>query len=101
NSLVSKITAAIFVTMVCLPPMIMAGRKISNKHRWAIMTGFAIIPLLYGMLYQRMILNRLLKNDVLSAVHFLGSPHLILVHTALLLIILLIFRKGLLQLEIS
>lgn len=101
NSLSSKLIAAALVTAICLPPIIMTGRRIINKNRWIIVTGFAVLPLVYGMLYQRLFLNSLLKNNILSEVHFLGTPDLIVIHFVFLLLALFICRKGLLQLKRS
>ena len=99
NGLPGKIIASAIVLLICLPPMLIAGKKILNKNKWGIVAGFAIIPLLYGILYQRLFLNSLLKNNVLAEVHFLGTPDLILVHFVFLLVLVLLFRNGLLQLK--
>jgi len=100
NSLTSKIIAAFVVLLVCLPPMLIAGKKIRNKKRWGIVTGFAVIPLIYGMFYQHMFLNWLLKKkEVLPETHILGSPDLVLFHFVLMLLLLFLFRKGLLELK--
>ncbi|HMK03991.1 MAG TPA: hypothetical protein VK489_07370 [Ferruginibacter sp.] len=98
NSFTSRIIASIIVILVCLPPMIIAGRQIWNKNKWFIVVGFSVVPLIYGMLYQRMFLNRLLKNDVLSATHILGTPDLVLLHFCLVLAILFVFQKGIFEL---
>ncbi len=99
NSLLSKIIASIVVILVCLPPMIIVARNLLNKNRGWIIVAFATIPLVYGMLYQKMFLNGLFKNGFMSDVHFLGTPDMILAHTALMLLLLLLFRKGLFRLK--
>jgi len=97
NLAVSKILAAIVVTLICLPPMIMLAKKLTNKNRIWIIAGFAIIPLIYGMLYSHIFLNWLLKKGVLSNTHFLGTPDIIIVHFLCMLILFLVSYKGLLQ----
>jgi len=99
NSLSSKIMASVVVLLVCLPPMLIAGKKILNKNRLGIVAGFSVIPLVYGMLYQRIFLNGLLKKNILAETHLLGTPDLILVHFVLMLLLLILFRKGLLELK--
>lgn len=100
NSLTSKMLAALVVLLVCLPPILIAGKKIRNKRHWGIVAGFAITPLIYGMLYQHLFLNWLLmKKEVLPETHFLGSPDLVLLHFVLMAVLLGLFRKGLLELK--
>lgn len=99
NSLSSKIIAASVVLLVCLPPILMVGKKILNRHRWGIVAGFSIIPLLYAMLYQRLFLNWLLQKKVLPEVHIAGTPDIILYHFGIMLIILVFFRQGLIELK--
>lgn len=99
NDLTGKIIAAVVVTLICLPPILIVGRRIWNRHKWAIVSAFAIIPLLYGMLYQRMFLNRVLDNGFLNNSHILGTPDLILYHFCFLLIVLFIFRKSLVRIR--
>jgi hypothetical protein len=98
-SLSSKIIASAIVLLICLPPILIAGKKIWHKKRWGIVAGFSIIPLVYGMLYQRMFLNGLLKKNTLAETHLFGTPDLILVHFVLMLLLLVLFGKGLLELK--
>ena len=99
NSTLSKILAAIIVLLICLPPILMVLSKLANRNRGWIIAAFAIIPLLYGMLYHHMFLNSLLKKGILAETHFLGTPDIILLHLLLMLILFLVCRKGILQLQ--
>ena len=94
---ISKLMAVLIVTIICLPPMIIAYRKSDVQNRFLLITGFAIIPLIYGMLYHHIFLNWLLKKGIASNSYILGTPSLILLHFLLMLLLLIFFRKGLLS----
>ena len=94
---ISKLIAVLIVTTICLPPMIIAYKKSDVTYRFLLITGFAIIPLIYGMLYHHIFLNWLLKKGIASNSYILGTPSLILLHFLLMLLLLIFFRKGLLQ----
>ena len=89
-----KLIAALVVTLICLPPMIIAYRKLIGSNRFLLITGFAIIPLIYGMLYHHIFLNWLLKKGIASNSYMLGTPSLVLLHFLLMLLLLFFFRKG-------
>jgi hypothetical protein len=94
---ISKLMATLIVTIICLPPMIIAYKKSSVPNRFLLITGFAVIPLIYGMLYHHIFLNWLLERGIASKIYILGTPSLILLHFLLMLLLLIFFRKGLLQ----
>lgn len=94
TNFLTKLIAAIVVLLVCVPPVIMVFKKIDRTHRWWIVSGFLVLPLIFGMLYQRMLWNRLLQNGYGASVHILGTPDIILFHFALMVIILSVFRKS-------
>ncbi|OQP60457.1 hypothetical protein A3860_33595 [Niastella vici] len=93
----SQLMAILIVTIICLPPMIIAYKKSAVPNRFLLITGFATIPLIYGMLYQHLFLNWLLKKGIGSQSYILGTPSLILLHFLLMLLLFFLFRKGLLQ----
>ena len=94
---IGKLIAALLVTMICLPPIIIAYRKLDSPKRFLLILGFAIIPLIYGMLYQHIFLNWLLNKGIASNTYILGTPSLILLHFLLMLLLLISYGKGLLQ----
>ena len=89
---VSKLIAALIVTMICLPPMIIAYKKLIASNRFLMIAGFAIIPLIYGMLYHHIFLNWLLKKGIAADCYLLGTPLLILLHFLLMLLLLIFFK---------
>lgn len=93
----AKVIAAIIVLLICLPPIIIIGKKITNSRRWLIITGFLVIPLMYGILYQRMFINQLLKQGIGADTFLLGTPNIILLHFAFMLVLLFLFYKRLLN----
>jgi hypothetical protein len=91
----TRLFTGLIVTIICLPPMIIAYRNLNCRNRLLWITAFAIIPLIYGMLYEHIFLNRLLEKDIASGSYMLGTPSLILLHFLLMLLLLAFFRKGL------
>jgi hypothetical protein len=94
---INKATAAFIVTIICLPPMLIAYRKLDSSHRLLLIAGFAIVPLIYGMLYHHMFLNWLLKKGIASGSYILGTPTVVLLQFLFMLLVFIFFRKGLLQ----
>lgn len=93
----AHITAAIVVTLICLPPIVLTAKKLANQRRWLIVSCFLVLPLIFGMLYQRMLLNGLLKKGIGDHTYLLGTPSLILLHFMLMVLLFVIFRKRLLR----
>ena len=93
--IVSKIMASLFVLLVCVPPVIMLVNKWTNKNRIWLLTGFLTIPLIYGMLYQHLFLNMLLRNGIGERTLILGTPNIILFHFTLMLLVFVVMRKKL------
>jgi len=77
--------------------MNIAYRKLKAPKRFLLITGFAIIPLIYGMLYHHIFLNWLLEKGIASDNYILGTPFLILLHFLLMLLLLIFSGKSLLQ----
>jgi hypothetical protein len=94
-----KILAAILVTTICLPPMLIAWRNIANRFRALYVVGFAVAPLVVLSLYVLTFLNGLLKSGVLSAAHVLGTPTLVIIHFCLMAAALALGGKWLLTLN--
>ena len=91
----ARIMAIVITMLICIPPVIMAAKKLMNKNVGFIIAGFLILPLLFGMVYQRMFINGLLKEGVAADTNILGTPDIILIHFVLMLAILWMLRKGL------
>lgn len=94
-----KIFAAVFVTAICLPPILIAWSKIKNRFAWLYVIGFCVLPLIVLSFYVFGFLNGLLAEGFLSTVRVLGTPTLILLHTALVITILLFIRCWLLEIN--
>lgn len=90
-----KIIAAVFVIAVCLPPIWIAIKQLPLKNRWWYVLGFNIGPLIFGMIWQRAFLNKLLANGILQQPVLAGTPLLIVLHFIGMLLLLLRFRKAL------
>jgi hypothetical protein len=94
NIVLGKIIASLIVTAICLPPIIITGKKLAGQKRWLIVSGFCVLPLIYGMLYHHLFLNWLLKKGYGANTVMLGTPNIILFHFALMLFLLLLFNKS-------
>jgi len=91
-----KIIAAILVIIFCLPPIWQAIKLLPIKNRWWYIIGFNIGPLFFGMIWQRLFLNRLLTSQIWQGISLAGTPILIVLHFCVMLILLVSFRKALL-----
>ncbi len=94
-----KVLAAVFVTAICLPPILYAGRKFNHRRRWLYITGFCVLPLIVLSGYQP-IFNRLLENGFLADYSILGTQTLLLIHFAVMTMILIFFGKYLLTIKV-
>jgi len=92
---VAKVIASIIVLAACLPPMIIAFKNLKQPRPLLIIIGFAVIPLIYGMLYHHMFLNWLLKKGIGAETFLLGTPQLVLLHFFFMVLVLFFSRKGL------
>lgn len=92
-----KLLAAGIVMLFCLPPVWIAANLLPAKNRWWYIIGFNTGPLFFGMIWQRLFLNRLLTNPVWQNRSVAGTPVLIVLHFILMLFLLTGFRKSLLK----
>lgn len=84
------------VIVMALPPIIASIRAVKNKSGWLYNIGFMVVPLVVLGGYGFVFLNGLLQNGFLADVWIMGTPLFITLHTALMLILLLLFfRKHL------
>jgi hypothetical protein len=94
NMITIKLLNVLLVSLICLPPIILVFKKLDRTNRWWVITGFSVLPLIFGMLYQRMLLNQLLQNGFGADIFMIGTPNIILFHFILMLMILYRFRKS-------
>ena len=94
-----KILAAVFVTAVCLPPVLIAWAKLKNRFAFVYIIGFCVLPLVVLGIYVLTFLNGLLDKGVLASADILGTPTLILAHFALTAVVLFFTRRWLLNLN--
>jgi hypothetical protein len=84
------------VLIMALPPIIASFRAVKNYRGWLYNVGFMIVPLLIIGSYGFVLLNGLLERGFLADVWIMGTPVFITLHTtAVLIILLLFFRKEL------
>ena len=94
-----KIATAAIVSLICLPPIVIAWRSISNRFALLYPIAFSVLPLVVLGIYVLTLLNKLLSTGFLSSVFILGTPTLILVHFAVMACVLVLCRNWLLEIN--
>jgi hypothetical protein len=79
------ILCSMIVLMIATPPIIRAGRAISNQKSWMHIAGFLTLPLFFLLIYLLTGLNGLLITGFLSQHWIMGTPLLITIHTGIAL----------------
>jgi len=95
SSLYPKIAAVLIVGLLAIPPVVWLYRNLANKMRGWIIAAFLVLPLIYGMLYHHMFLNYLLHKGIGAGITIMGTPDIIIIHTLVMLLMVLLFRKAL------
>lgn len=93
--LLIKVINFLLVFALAFPPIYMAYKKLFNKNKLIIIACFCFIPLCIMMPYEFMLLGEVLKVGFLAKRHLLGVADLIYLHTAIMGMIVVIFRKTL------
>ena len=83
------------VFSLAFPPLYMVYKRLNNKYRFWVLVAFCVPPLIIMKLYEFMLLGKVLQAGVFTHAHFLGVADLIYLHTTLMAIVVLIFRKTL------
>jgi len=82
------------VIVMALPPIVASFRVVKNRWGWLHNVGFMVLPLVVIGLYGFTFLNHLLlEKKFLSEVWIMGTPLFITLHTALVLVVLLLFFR--------
>ncbi|MDB4924046.1 hypothetical protein [Mucilaginibacter sp.] len=85
------------VFILSFPPLYMIYKRLANKNRLWTMLGLCFIPMCIMMPYEFMLLGKVLRAGFLAQRHFLGVADFIYLHTALMTMLIVIFRKSLFQ----
>lgn len=95
----SKVIAFFIVTVVCLPPMVIAAKHIKNRFSALYVAGFSVLPLFVLSVYVLSFLNFVLKSGFLAAAPVLGTPLLVIIHFLLAAVLLFFCRRWLYELN--
>ncbi|TFF40823.1 hypothetical protein [Mucilaginibacter psychrotolerans] len=90
-----KALGFVLVFSLAFPPLYMVYKRLANKHRVGVLAAFCVLPLIIMMLYEFILLGKVIEAGVLPQAHFLGIADFIYVHTALMAVVVFIFRKTL------
>lgn len=91
--------AIVLALAFCAPPVIVAWRALSNRHRGWYVAGFCVLPLIAIWAYKFKLLNTLLAHGVLASPVLIGTPALVLVVFAAMCTLALLWKPWLEQLE--
>lgn len=90
-----RILAILVVLLFCLPPILIAAKQLPAKRKWLYLVGLNIGPLLFAMLWQWKVMNKVLAAGVLAQ-PYAGTALLIWIHLAVMLVLFYCFRRKLL-----
>ncbi|NNU33746.1 hypothetical protein HK413_05600 [Mucilaginibacter sp. S1162] len=85
----------LLVFTLAFPPIYMAYKRLANKHKLLVISGFCVVPLCIMYPYEFMLLGEVLKSGFLAKRHLLGVADMIYLHTAIMGMIVVFFRKTL------
>ena len=94
----SNLITGILVTLIIAYPLYRAFITIKNKYRIGLFLLFLLAPVIIDLLLVLGVMNTLLEKGVLSQYWILGSPMLVTVWTASVVLIFVIFRKSIYKL---
>jgi hypothetical protein len=83
------------VFSLAFPPLYMVYKRLAGKFKLWLLMVFCVVPLIIMMGYEFMLLGKVLKSGFLAQTHFLGVADLIYLHTAIMALVLILFRKTL------
>lgn len=83
------------VFSLAFPPLYVVYKRLANRHHVWVLVAFCALPLIIMKVYEFILLGKVLKAGVLTQAHFLGIADFIYLHTALMAVIVLVFRKTL------
>lgn len=83
------------VFSLAFPPLYMVYKRLADRHRVWVLAAFCVLPLIIMMLYEFILLGKVIKAGVLPQAHLLGIADFIYLHTALMAVVVLVFRKTL------
>lgn len=96
---ISLIAAFILIAIIVFFPLRKAYLFIENKNRWAWFLGFCILPFAAILLMILGVLNTILSSGFLSDDWILGSPMVVTIWTAIVIILLFLSKKNLTRLK--
>jgi hypothetical protein len=85
----------VLVFALAFPPLFMVYKRMSYKSGFWLLATFCVLPLIIMKLYEFMLLGKVLQAGILTQVHLLGIADFIYLHTALMAVIVMLFRKTL------
>jgi hypothetical protein len=92
---VIKIIGFLLVFALSFPPLAIAFIRLKNKYRFWLIAALSILPLFIMMGYEFKLLKLVISAGFLSQTHFLGIADFIYLHTFLMGIVVISFRKSL------
>ncbi len=97
DPVIIRLLSITLTLVLCLVPILICFRSMKGK-RIVWLLFFCMAPLLFGMIYQRLLLGSLLKKNIFAQTHLLGTPDLVLIHLFILMVIVMIGRNWMVEL---
>lgn len=95
SQILAKLLAVLVTLVCCLPPPVMGIRQLPDQHKGVYSAGFIIVPLLFGMRWQRFFLNGLLLKGWGTTQLIAGKPLLVMIQLIAMLLLLFFFGRSL------
>jgi hypothetical protein len=85
----------VMVLALAFPPLYMVYKRLVNKNRFWVVACFCFIPLCIMYPYEFMLLGKVMQAGFLAHTGFLGVADFVYLHTAIMAVVVILFRKTL------
>jgi hypothetical protein len=99
NRTFSLVAAFILIAVIVFYPIRKAYLFLENKHRWAWILGFCLVPFITVLIMILGVLNTILASGFLADYWILGSPKVVTLWTTTVIILFILTKKGINQLK--
>lgn len=93
--LLIKASNFVMVFVLAFPPIYMVYKRLVNKNKLLVVAGFCVIPLCIMYPYEFVLLGKVMQAGVLAHTGFLGVADFVYLHTAIMAVLVILFRKTL------
>ncbi|MBE9667212.1 hypothetical protein [Mucilaginibacter boryungensis] len=95
--LFTKVLGFVIVFILSFPPLLLVYKQLKVKHRLGMMAVLCLGPMIIMMLYEFKLLALVINQGFLAQAHVLGVADFIYLHTALMGVIMIIYKDWLIK----